>query len=123
MSMRVERSTADQVLCCGDSVLYCMGSHRLVKTTPTLQVRNRFDDLKQKKYQQEPLDTVADGEAPCWLASVPCPPDETLNATFNVRAGFDRRVLEQQEVEEKERELRRERKRERRVSACPMMLA
>ncbi|KAK9838096.1 hypothetical protein WJX81_001145 [Elliptochloris bilobata] len=63
MSMRVERSTADDV-------------------------RKRFEALKEKKYQAEPLDTVADG--------------------------FDRRVLERQEEEERQREERRERKRERR---------
>ncbi|CAK0784637.1 hypothetical protein CVIRNUC_007841 [Coccomyxa viridis] len=63
MSMRVERSTADQV-------------------------RNRFDALKQKKYQSEEPDYVPDG--------------------------FDRRVLEQQEAEEREREERRERKKAKR---------
>jgi len=62
MSMRVERSTANDV-------------------------RQRFEKLKQKKEEGDPIDYVADG--------------------------FDRAVLEQQEREERERKEKQDRKRDR----------
>jgi hypothetical protein len=136
MNMRVERSTADQARdlhCLHSNALGCIAdeaSERVSMRHASVldaQVRERFDALKQKKYESEQVDTVMDG-----AALAPC--DCLLHHTWHHRLrcfgcinvadpayvpppGFDRRVLEAQEEEERQREERKAAKKRRKVWA------